>query len=100
MVEILATWPWSHCKLSIRQPPTRPASVFYPSAMMNVLCKQCDKYLGERLVTGVTAGVGLPRLPIGSSTEQKFMLNPGELLYWNGSRLTYADTLNPVCNNE
>ncbi|KAL1177801.1 hypothetical protein V6Z11_A03G054900 [Gossypium hirsutum] len=90
----LATWPWSHCKLSIRQPPTRPASVSYPSATMNVLCKQCDK------VMGLTAGVGLPRLPIGSRTEQKFLLNPGELLYWDGSRLTYADTLKPVCNNE
>ncbi|TYG86644.1 hypothetical protein ES288_A13G150100v1 [Gossypium darwinii] len=47
----LPAMPFSHCKLSIRQPPGWPANAFYPSPAVNVLCKQCNKYLGETLVS-------------------------------------------------
>lgn len=87
----LPAMPFSHYKLSIRQPPGWPTNGFYPSPTVNVLCKQCNKYLGKTLITG---GVG--QVPIGRSMEQRFMLHPSELLFWDGSILVGAKSLKLV----
>ncbi|KAK9012196.1 hypothetical protein V6N11_040263 [Hibiscus sabdariffa] len=69
----------------------------YPMATMDIHCNVCNTYLGHRRTLHPVLGPGWPN-PV-MPRRRGSILHLDQLLYWNGTRMIYADTHQPASPN-